>query len=63
MSQVTWEASGRGPVDLSLQDAHQLAVLGGFVFTDDATVPLNKRANLQSRFSQSFSHLQGSLEH
>jgi hypothetical protein len=46
---ITWADAGKGPVDLTLANVHHLAVEAGFVFDVDATQPLSKRANLQSK--------------
>lgn len=49
-----WEESGKGRDvgDIGLDDAHVLAVKGGFTFTEDDTVPPRKRANLQAMFDR-----------
>ena len=48
MCSISWEGSGKGPIDLSLSDAHELAIQAGFVFNTDTAQPPSKRANLQS---------------
>lgn len=47
--EITWEDSGKGPINLTLAQAQHLAVQGGFVFNADSAQPISKRANLQSK--------------
>lgn len=49
MCSITWQDSGQGERELTLDDAQRLAVQGGFVFVDDETIPVSKNANLQSK--------------
>lgn len=50
---IRWSDSGKGPEmrrELTLDDARQLAIQAGFVYTDDESRPIEKRANLQAMF-------------
>ena len=54
---ITWQDSGKGPIDLPLASVHHLAIQAGFVFDIDDSQPLSKRANLQSKNYFGIMHL------